>query len=57
MSSQELASRRAGEMNQWLRALSAFPEGLSSIANNHLVAHNYAYEDLMRSSGVLEDSY
>jgi hypothetical protein len=32
---------RAGEMAQWLRALTAPPEVLSSIPNNHRVAHNH----------------
>ncbi|EDL78366.1 rCG31757 [Rattus norvegicus] len=32
---------RAGEMAQWLRALTAFPEVLSSIPSNHMVAHNH----------------
>jgi len=32
---------RAGEMAQWLRALTALPEVLSSIASNHMVAHNH----------------
>jgi len=31
----------AGEMAQWLRALSALPEVLSSIPSNHMVAHNH----------------
>jgi len=31
---------RAGEMAQWLRALTALPEVLSSIPSNHMVAHN-----------------
>jgi hypothetical protein len=30
----------AGEMAQWLRALTAVPEVLSSIPSNHMVAHN-----------------
>jgi len=30
-----------GEMAQWLRALTAFPEVLSSIPSNHMVAHNH----------------
>jgi hypothetical protein len=30
----------AGEMAQWLRALTALPEVLSSIPSNHMVAHN-----------------
>jgi hypothetical protein len=29
---------RAGEMAQWLRALTALPEVLSSIPSNHMVA-------------------
>ena len=29
----------AGEMAQWLRALTALPEG--SIPSNHMVAHNH----------------
>jgi hypothetical protein len=33
---------RAGEMMaQWLRAWIALPEVLSSILNNHMVAHNH----------------
>jgi hypothetical protein len=31
----------AGEMAQWLRALAALPEVLSSIPRNHMVAHNH----------------
>ena len=31
----------AGEMAQWLRALTALPEILSSIPSNHMVAHNH----------------
>jgi hypothetical protein len=31
----------AGEMAQWLRALTALPEVLSSIPRNHMVAHNH----------------
>jgi hypothetical protein len=31
----------AGEMAQWLRALTALPEVLSSIPSNHMVAHNH----------------
>jgi hypothetical protein len=33
--------RRAEEMTQWLRALTALPEVLSSILSNHMVAHNH----------------
>ena len=32
---------RAGEIAQWLRALTALPEDLCSIPSNHLVAHNH----------------
>jgi hypothetical protein len=31
----------AGEMAQWLKALTALPEVLSSIPSNHMVAHNH----------------
>jgi hypothetical protein len=31
----------AGEMAQWLRALTALPKVLSSNPSNHMVAHNY----------------
>jgi hypothetical protein len=33
--------KRAGEMAQCLRALTALPEVLSSIPSNHMVAHNH----------------
>jgi hypothetical protein len=33
--------RGAGEIAQWLRALTALPEVLSSVADNHMVAHNH----------------
>uniref|UniRef100_A0A8C6HZB1 Tetratricopeptide repeat protein 27 n=1 Tax=Mus spicilegus TaxID=10103 RepID=A0A8C6HZB1_MUSSI len=32
---------RAGEMAEWLRALTALPEVLSSSLSNHMVAHNH----------------
>jgi hypothetical protein len=32
---------RAGEMAQWLRALTALPKILSSNPSNHMVAHNH----------------
>jgi hypothetical protein len=32
---------RAGEMAQWLRALTALPKVLSSNSSNHMVAHNH----------------
>jgi hypothetical protein len=31
----------AGVMAQWLRAPTAFPEVLSSIPSNHMMAHNH----------------
>jgi hypothetical protein len=37
----KLELKRAGEMAQWLRALNALPEVLSSIPSNYMVAHNY----------------
>jgi hypothetical protein len=40
-------------MAQWLRALTALPEVLSSIPSTHVVAHSH----LMTSSGVSEGSY
>jgi hypothetical protein len=40
---------RAGEMAQWLRALTALPKVLSSIPSNHMVAHNHLQCDLMPS--------
>jgi hypothetical protein len=43
-------------MAQWLQALAALPEVLSSIPSNHMVAHNYLQWDLMPSSGVSEES-
>jgi len=33
--------QRVGGMAQWLRALTALPEDLSSIPSNHMVAHNH----------------
>jgi len=44
-------------MAQWLRALTALPEVLSSIPSNHMVAHNHLLWVLVPSSGVSEDSY
>jgi hypothetical protein len=35
------ATLRAGEMAQWLRALTVLPEVLSSNPSNHVVAHNH----------------
>jgi hypothetical protein len=42
-------------MAQWLRALTALPEVLSSIPSNHMVAHNHLFQGLLPSSGVCED--
>lgn len=39
-------------MAQWVRALTALPEVLSTIGNNHMVAHNHLSWDLMPFSGV-----
>ena len=39
-------------MAQWLRALVALPEVLSSILSNHMVVHNHLQQDLMPSSGI-----
>ena len=39
-------------MAQWLKALIALPEVLSSNLGNDMVAHNHLYWDLMPSSGV-----
>jgi hypothetical protein len=50
-------SPRAGEMAQWLGALTAFPEVMSSVPSNHMVAHDHLKWDLMPSSGVSEDSH
>jgi hypothetical protein len=47
----------AGEMAQWLRALTTLPKVLSSIPSNHMVAHNHPFRDLAPSSGVSEYSY
>jgi hypothetical protein len=44
-------------MAQWLRALTALPEDLSSITSNHMVAHNHLSWDLMPSSIMSEESY
>uniref|UniRef100_A0ABK0LQ85 Myelin oligodendrocyte glycoprotein n=1 Tax=Rattus norvegicus TaxID=10116 RepID=A0ABK0LQ85_RAT len=43
-------------MAQWLRALIALPEAMSSIPSYHMVAHNHLEWDPMPSSGVSEDS-
>ena len=43
-------------MVQWLKALIALPEVLSSIPSNHMVAHSHLQRGLNPSSGVSEDS-
>jgi hypothetical protein len=43
-------------MAQWLRALAALPEVLSSIPGNHMVAHKHLSRVLMPSSDVSEGS-
>jgi hypothetical protein len=50
------SSIESGEKTQWLRALIALPEDLSSIPSNHMVAHNHLYWNPTPSSGVSEDS-
>jgi hypothetical protein len=45
----------AGEMTQWLRALTALPKVLSSNPTNHMVAYNHPQSDTF--SGVSENSY
>jgi hypothetical protein len=47
----------AGEMAQWLRALTALLKVLSSNTSNHMVAHNHLLRDLTPYFGVSEDSY
>jgi len=42
-------------MGQWLRALTAPPEVLSSIPSNHMVAQNQLQWDPMPSPGVTEE--
>jgi hypothetical protein len=42
----------AGEMAQWLRALFALPEVLSSIPSNLMVAHNHLKWGPMPSSAM-----
>jgi hypothetical protein len=37
----EAARFEAGEMAQWVRALTALPKVLSSNPSNHMVAHNH----------------
>jgi len=46
----------AGGIAQWLRALTALPEVLSSIPRNHMVVHDHLKWNLTPSSGVSEDN-
>jgi hypothetical protein len=50
-------SWRAGEMAQWLRALTALPEVLSSISRKHNGDSQPSVIGSDSSSGVSEDSY
>jgi hypothetical protein len=43
-------------MVQWLRALAALPEVLSSNPSKHMVAHNHLKWDPMPSSGASENN-
>ena len=52
----ELENTRAEEMAQWLRAPTAFPEVLSSMPSNHMVAYNHQQWDPMHSSGESKES-
>jgi hypothetical protein len=44
----------AGETVQWLRALTALTEVLSSVPKNHMVPHSHLEWDPMPSCGVPE---
>ena len=46
----------AGEMAQWLGALTVLPEVLSSIPSNQMVDHSYFFWDLTSSYLVSEES-
>ena len=52
----KIQNQGSEEMVQWLRALTALPEVLSSTPSNHVVDHNHLQWDLTPSSGVSEDS-
>jgi hypothetical protein len=56
MNKKNLFKKWSRDMAQWLRALTALPEVLSSIPSNHTVAHNHLQWSLMPSSGVSEES-
>jgi hypothetical protein len=44
-------------MAQWLRALTALPEVLSSIPSDHMVAHNHLQWNPMLSENMAMYSY
>jgi hypothetical protein len=48
---------RAGEMAQWVRALTVDTKDLSSNPSNHMMAFNHLSCDLTPPSGMSEDSY
>jgi hypothetical protein len=48
---------RAGEVAQWLKALTTLSEVLSTILSNNVAAHNHLLWDPKTSFGVSEDSY
>jgi hypothetical protein len=39
-------------MAQWIRALTALPEVMSSIPSNHMVVHNHLKWDLLPSQSM-----
>ena len=43
----------AGEMAQWLRALTVLPEDLGLIPSTHKAAHNYPQHPLLDSTGTM----
>jgi hypothetical protein len=51
-----MKNKGPGEMAQWLKALAALPQVLSSIPRNHIVAHNHLSWNSMIFSGVSEES-
>ena len=51
-----MKNKGPGEMAQWLKALAALPQVLSSIPRNHIVAHNHLSWNSMLFSGVSEES-
>jgi hypothetical protein len=41
ISDEKVLRMRAGEIAQWLSAVTALPEDPGSIPSNHMVAHNH----------------